>query len=257
MSYSIQLFKTAAVDVPSPEVYWMCRFGDWTRLQFLMAVIRGGGKTIVLNTGFPADIAGLAKAWKDFLGERAVLERPDEWRPEIALPAAGIDPASVDYVLLSPIQLYATGNVQLFPNAKFCVSRKGWIEDIMAPTYHHHVPRAGCISDADLFWLLDSAADRLLLMDDVHELLPGLVCRWIGTHHRSSFTTEVESSKGRVILSDCAFHYANIEENIPLGIAESIIECDAAYQHIRKTADVFIPLYEPLVWDRHPGGTVA
>lgn len=257
MSHSIQLFKTGAVDVPAPEVYWMCRFGEWTRLQFIMAVIRCGDKTVVLNTGFPADIAPIAQAWKDFLGERAVLERPDEWQLETALPAAGIDPNNVDYVLLSPIQLYTTGNLRLFPNAKFCVSRKGWIEDIIAPSYHHHVPRQGCISDADLFWLLDSAADRLLLMDDLHELLTGLVCRWIGTHHRSSFTTEVETENGRVILSDCAFHYANIEDNIPLGIAESIIEADAAYRHVRQSADIFIPLYDPLVWERHPDGVVA
>jgi hypothetical protein len=257
MKYTIQLFNTGAVDVPSPEVYWMCKFGEWTRLQFLMAVIQGGGKIVVLNTGFPADIQPLAKAWKDFLGDRAVLERLPEWTADIALPAAGIDPASVDYVLLSPIQLYATGNLRLFPNAKFCVSRKGWIEDIIAPTYHHHIPRQGCISDEDLFWLLDSQADRLLLMDDVHELLPGLTCRWLGVHHRSSFTTEVETGRGRVILSDCAFHYANLEENIPLGIAESIIEADAAYRHIRETAKIFIPLYDPLVWERHPDGRIS
>jgi len=251
------MLRTAEIEVPCPEVYWMEGFGDWTKLQFQMALIRGRGKTILVNTGFPEDVTGLTKAWSDFLGPRATLNRPDAWRTRHLLAETGVEPASVDYVIITPIQLYATGCLHLFPNAKFCFSRRGWVEDIIAPTYPHHVPRQGCISDGHLQWLLFENNQNLLLLDDLQELLPGLTCRWVGVHHRSSMLVEAETARGLVMLSDCAFHYANVEENRPLGIAESIIEAHAAYADIRKRADIFVPLYEPLVQERFPNGIIS
>ncbi len=235
----------------------MERFQEWTTLEFQIGVIRGNGKTIVVNTGFPDDIAGIARAWRDHLGERALLRRPDAWKTAAALGAAGIAPASVDFVLLTPIQLYTTGNLRLFPNARICVSRRGWIEDIIAPTYPHHVPRPGCISDTDLCWLLGENQANFHLLEDVEQILPGLVCRWAGVHHRSSLLVEVSTADGLAILSDCAFHFANVEELRPLGIAESIIEAHAVYRDIRARATHFIPLYDPKVHVRYPGGVIA
>jgi hypothetical protein len=257
VNYSLRTLRAATVEVPCPEVYWMERFHEWTTLEFQMALIQGGGKTVLVNTGFPDDITGIAKGWRDYLGERAVLRRPDAWKTEAALGAAGVDPASIDLVLITPIQLYATGNLRLFPQAKICVSRRGWIEDIIAPTYPHHVPRQGCISDEDLHWLLGENRANLRLLEDLEEVLPGLVCRWAGVHHRSSLLIEVHTSRGLVILSDCAFHFANVEEMKPLGIAESIIEAYDVYRDIRTRAQHFIPLYEPKIHERYPGGIIA
>ena len=257
MNYSIHVFPTATVEVPFPEVYWMEGFGDWARLQFQMALLRSEENTILINTGFPPDCAPLAEAWRRAFGERCQLQRPDEWKTEEHLRAAGVTPDSVGHVLLTPIQLYATGNLRLFPNSRIGVSRKGFIEDIIAPVYPHHVPRQGCLSDSDLFWLLGDNHSNLLLLEDRHEVLPGLVCHWIGVHHRSSMLIEVQTEKGIVMISDCAFHYANVEEQRPLGIAESIIEAHSAYAKIREEADIFIPLYDPKVQERFPGGRVA
>jgi hypothetical protein len=257
MNPTVRLLRTGRIDVPCPEVYWMERFNEWTTLEFQMGVIRCGGKTIVVNTGFPEDISSLAEAWRYFLGSRAVLLRPEEWKTRASLRSVGIEPESVDVVVITPIQLYATGNLRLFSNAKIAISRRGWIEDIIAPTYPHHVPRQGCISDDDLQWLIGENSRNLLLMDDVHGLLPGLTCRWAGVHHRSSLLVEVETTRGLVILSDCAFHFSNVEDGRPLGIAESIIEAHAVYADIRRRAKHFIPLYEPLVYQRYPEGIIA
>jgi len=257
MKFSIQIFPTAEIPVPAPEVYWMEGFAEWTTLQFQAALIRNGDHNILLNTGFPADVDGLARAWRDFLGDKAVLKRPEEWRIESHLRTAGLDPSEVTHVLVTPIQLYATGNLHLFPNAKICFSRKGWIEDIIAPEYPHHVPREGCISDEHLIWLMGENKDNLRLLADQEEVLPGLRVRWVGTHHRSSMAVDVDTEAGRVIFTDAAFHYANIEQGKPLGIAESIIEAHAAYDWIRRSADITIPLYEPFVHERHPGGLIG
>ncbi len=257
MNFSVNFLPTAQIDVPFPEVYWMEGFGEWTTLQFQMGVLRDGKHTVLINTGFPPDITALAAGWKEFLGDRAVLTRPPEWETRTALRGLGVEPEEVTHVIVTPIQLYATGNLHLFPNARMCFSRKGWIEDIIAPLYPHHVPRQGCISDEHLNWLMGENHHQLLLMADEHDLLPGIRCRWVGTHHRSSIAVEIDTVKGKVIASDCAFHYANVEESRPLGIAESIIEAHAAYEYIRREADHFIPIYDPAVQERYPEGVVA
>tara|TARA_B110000037_G_scaffold52845_1_gene64775 strand:- start:1425 stop:2201 length:777 start_codon:yes stop_codon:yes gene_type:complete len=257
MNWSLQMLPTAEVDVPYPEVYWMERFQDWTTLQFQMGILRSGDYTVLVNTGFPEEISGIKQAWQEYLGDRAILKRSDNWKTESHLERLGIHPDEITHVIITPIQIYATGNLHLFKNAKICFSRKGWTEDVIAPTYPHHVPRQGCISDEHLAWLLFENESNCLLMEDNHELLPGLTCRWVGVHHRSSIAVEANTQNGTAILSDCAFHYANVEESRPLGIAESIIEAHSAYDYLRKQAKPFIPLYDPLVQKRFKGGIVA
>jgi glyoxylase-like metal-dependent hydrolase (beta-lactamase superfamily II) len=257
MSYTIKMIPTAEVEVPSPEVYWMEAFQEWTTLRFQVAIIKHEDKIILINTGFPDDVTGIAKAWKDFLGDRAILRRPDTGKMLSILEKEHINPDDVTHVIITPIQLYATGNLHLFKNAKICISRKGWIEDIIAPEYPHHVPRQGCISDEHLQWLMVENNAHLVLMEDTHELLSGLTCKWIGTHHRSSMIVEVATASGLVGISDCAFHYSNVEDGRPLGIAESIIEAYAAYKYIRENIKTFVPLYDPLVQERNKDGIIS
>lgn len=257
MNYSVKIIPTAEIEVPFPEVYWMESFQEWTKLRFQIGIIKYEDKIILINTGFPDDISGISKAWQEFLGERAILLRNEEGKMPVILKNENINPDDVTHVIITPIQLYATGNLHLFKNAKICFSRKGWIEDIIAPTYPHHVTRQGCISDQHLQWLLMENSDNLVLMDDEQELLPGLTCRWVGVHHRSSIIVEVNTELGVVGISDCAFHYSNVEESRPIGIAESIIEAHAAYKYIRNHINVFVPIYDPLVQERHKDGMIA
>lgn len=257
MNYSVKIMAAGEIEVPYPEVYWMEKFHEWTTLTFQVGIIRIADFIILINTGFPDDIEGIAKDWKTFLGDRAILKRSDDNKIAAILKREDIHPDQVTHVILTPIQLYSTGNLHLFNKAKICVSRRGWIEDIIAPDYPHHVGRQGCISDDHLRWLLFENNHNLLLLDDQHELLPGILCKWIGVHHRSSMIVEVKTKQGITGISDCAFHFANVEENRPLGIAESIIEAHQAYAYIRNQIKNFVPLYEPLVQTRYPNGIVS
>ncbi len=257
MNYSIKMISTAEVEVPYPEVYWMESFQEWTKICFQIGIIKSEDKIILVNTGFPDDISEIAKGWKDYLGERAILSRLDSTRTISILEKESIKPEDITHVIITPIQLYTTGNLHLFKNAKICFSRKGWIEDIIAPTYPHHVPRQGCISDQHLDWLMNENNSNLVLMENIDEILPGIACKWIGVHHRSSILIEVNTSSGLVGISDCAFHYSNLDDSRPLGIAESVIEAHTAYKYIREKIKIFIPLYDPLVQQRHGDGMIS
>ena len=244
-------------DVAGPEVYWMNHWNEWVQLYFWMVVIRGNGKTIIINTGPPEDLTELNKRWSTGFGERGKLVREDTERPVNALASLGIKPEDVNHVLITPLQNYATANIQLFKNAEICISKRGWIEDFHAEKFPMHVPREFRLSVETLAYLMGAGHKKLRLLDDDDEVLPGLTCFWAGVHHRSSMCYVVETARGRVGISDCVFKYGNLEDGEPLGIQESLEEYYITTKRIREQTDVFIPLYEPDVVKRFPNGKIG
>src|SRR5262249_12795631 len=253
----IQLLKMGQCDVAGPEVYWMSHWNEWVQLYFWMIVIRGQGKTAIINTGPPADLTELNERWSSGFGERGKLERSEGERPMYARASLGIRHEEVDYVLITPIQIYATANIKLFKNAEVCISKRGWIEDFHAEKFLMHVPRKLRLSDETLQYLMFEGHEKLRLLEDEDEVIPGLRCFWAGGHHRSSMCYVVDTAPGRVAISDCLFKHGNFEDGEPLGIQESLEEYYVTGQRIRKESDIFIPLYEPEVLQRFPGGKIG
>ena len=257
MKYRVDVLKMGQCDVRGPEVYWMDHWEEWDQLFFFMVLIRGGGKTVIVNTGPPRDLTVLNQRWTGVFGPRGALVSQDSELPEKQLGRHGIEPGDVDYVLITPLQAYAIGGIPLFRNAQICVSRRGWIEDFHAPTYEMHVPRKLRITDDVLAYMTIEAPEKLHLIEDEEEILPGLRAYWVGTHHRSSMAYSIDTEKGRVVVTDACFKYGNIEDNHPLGVMESLPECMAAYGRIRADAQIVIPLYDPQVLERFPDGRIA
>ena len=93
MSYEVRVLKMGQCDVRGPEVFWMDRWDDWETLYFWMVVIRGNGKTAIINTGPPADLSALNARWSGAFGERGKLAtRNENERPVAALKSIGIEP---------------------------------------------------------------------------------------------------------------------------------------------------------------------
>lgn len=253
MTYSVHVLKMAEAEVPGPEVYWMSHWHEWVKLHFYMVVLRGNGITAIVNTGPPSDISQINRAWCEFAGPHCQMIRNEEERPERALARIGVDPSNVDFVLLTPLQVYATANIPMFSSAKICLSRRGWIEDVIARPSPSHGSRDLCIPDPVLKHMLFEAQDRLRLIEDEEEICPGIRAWWAGGHHRSSMVYSVDTDAGVVMISDCAMKYENLA-GTPLGIAESLLEGATAYKRIKREATIFLPLYDPEVLVRYPNG---
>jgi glyoxylase-like metal-dependent hydrolase (beta-lactamase superfamily II) len=258
--YKVRVLKMGEADVPGPEVYWMSHWFTWETLYFYMVVIQGEGITAIINTGPPEDLTGLNAYWKRaYEGEeRTMMRRAEPERPLNALASIGIKPENVEYIFLSPLQSYADGNVSLFPAAKkIFIARRGWIEDFFAPPVPTAVPRKFAIPEDQVIYLTTKALERVHLVTDGEEALPGIKTLWAGVHHRSSLAISIPTRKGQVVVSDSFFKYGNIERNHPLGVNESLEECHVTYERIRREADLTLPLYDPEVLKRFPDGVVA
>jgi glyoxylase-like metal-dependent hydrolase (beta-lactamase superfamily II) len=258
MKYSIKAFNAGTFWVPGPEVYWMENWNQREEMNILIFLIRGGGKTVLINTGPPKDLAIINKAWSDFFGySQAQIVRTEDQLPENILASQGLTPTDIDLVLVTPLQAYATANIPLFTNATIAISRRGWIEDFQAPYYHLHVPRHLRVPPDVNHYLQNDGWSNVRLLADEEEILPGLRTFWAGVHHRSSIAVAIDTDAGRIIISDCFFKYGNIEHNRYLGVMESMMEADAAWKRIRKEADTFASIYDPELFKRHPEGILA
>lgn len=257
MTFSLQVLKMGECDVAGPEVFWMSHWHEWVTLHFWMVVIRGPGVTAIVNTGPPSDLADLNARWHAAFGARGEMRREERERPLTALAGLGVRPEEVTHVLVTPLQSYATANIQLFPNAQVCLSKRGWIEDFHAEKFPMHVSRWHRVPRDTLQYLMFEGWERVHLLEDEDEVVPGLRAFWVGVHHRSAMCYLVDTARGPVAISDSVFTYRNLEAGEPLGAQESLEEFHRACARIKRESTLFIPLYESEVWRRHPGGRVA
>jgi glyoxylase-like metal-dependent hydrolase (beta-lactamase superfamily II) len=260
MTYQVDIIQMGRTQVPTIEINWMdvSRLEEWEPIIFAMVLIRGNGRTILINSGPPADYEALSDFWVKHVHPNHALKVSDDERPINALARYGVKPEDVDYVLVTPLTTYATGNLNLFPNAKIVLSRKGWVDFLAPEPYVHRLPKHIYMADPIFQYVMNDAFDRIVLLDDEErEVLPGIRSFFTGSHHRSSMAYVIETERGPVVVSDCFFKYRNIEQNIPLGINESMEETLKSYDKIRRINGILLPLYDPEVFERHPGGKVV
>jgi hypothetical protein len=106
-------------------------------------------------------------------------------------------------------------------------------------------------------YLQNEGWEKVRLFADEEEIEPGLSIFWAGVHHRSSLAVSIDTNRGRVIITDAFFKYANIESRRYLGVMESMMEADTTWARIRKEADLFASIYDPEVFTRHPDGILG
>src|SRR5690348_6271928 len=108
MPYSVQVVQIGHQEIRPPIVYYLEKYDGWEPFVSTIVVIKGGGKTVVINSGLPRDLALLEPYWPSWPMERKWQVTEDE-KPIHALRNIGVDPAEVNFLIISPLQYYATG----------------------------------------------------------------------------------------------------------------------------------------------------
>lgn len=256
MPYTIELARVGVQQAPGAEIYWMQNFDEWEPLTFTIMIVRGEGRTIVVNTGFEDEVGHLVDAWHRWHPRADFTRSADERMPAV-LERLNVDPVSVDTVILTPLGAYATGNVSLFPNAQICMLRRGWIR-LMAP--EPDLPRPspiGAFPRAELIHLITDAWPRVRLLADEDIVVPGIRTFYAGIHHPSTMAILIDTPVGVACYSDAFFKFGNVEENIPVGIGRDVDQAYRVYARVRREAQILIPAYDPAVFDRYPGGRIG
>ena len=211
-------------------------------LDFFVWAIRGGGRTIVLDTGFD-------KASGDRRG-RQWLRSPID-----ALRSIGIAPTQVEDVILSHMHWDHAGHWAEFPNARFHLQ-----DDEMAYC------TGRCMGHRAMSFVFDVAhvttavehvfAGRVAFHDGTGEVAPGITVHRVGGHSGGMQVVRVPTARGWLVLaSDAAHFWYNIRKRSPFWIYQDLGEVLDGYALCERLADGpdhVIPGHDPEVTRRFP-----
>lgn len=233
-------------EVPGAEVYWMRDFDKWVRLSFYSLIIDTDDGYVLVGTGLVRDLTLRNRFLREWAGsDRCRFTVQDSERIENVLRRLNLTPDDVAHVVITPVQDYTVGGLDLFKRAKIYFSRRGWFEDVVNPRPSPFLNRDVYLPRYVRDYLFEEAWGRIILLNDEDKVVDGVNVKWTGCHHRSSMAIIMHTREGVVSLTDAAFTMRNLQENIPIGIAEDIYECLNAYEYLKRVSKVVIPAYDP------------
>ncbi|MBO0714710.1 MAG: N-acyl homoserine lactonase family protein [Acidimicrobiales bacterium] len=213
------------------------------RLDYFFWLLRGGGQTILVDTGFdPA--AGERR------GRTCLVE------PKAALARLGVAPEQVSRVVVSHLHYDHIGNLAAFPEAAITVQRRE-LEFWTGP-YGRRPQFAGSSEPNEIAYLEQAAGEgRVQLLDGDGEIAPGVVAMLVGGHCPGQQIVICETPAGRVVLASDALHfYEEMERDMPFAVLSSLPDTYRAYDLLRELEGEGARLvagHDPLVTERFPG----
>ncbi len=211
-------------------------------LDFLLFVIRGHGRTIVVDTGWDPE-TGVRRG-------RKLLRTPAE-----ALAGVGIDAQTVDEIVLTHLHWDHAGGIRYFPKAMFHLQDAEMAYATGRCMCHAYLKRP-----FDVEHVVDSVravyAGRVRFHQGTSEIAPGITLHLIGGHSSGSQVIRVPTTRGWVVIAGDTTHlWANIRNRSPFPLLASATEMILGYETLEQLADGpdhIIPGHDPLILQRFP-----
>jgi glyoxylase-like metal-dependent hydrolase (beta-lactamase superfamily II) len=211
-------------------------------LDYFVWLIRGGGREVVVDTGFSAAVA--AKRGRDHIR-----------CPTAGLRLLGTEAKTVKDVVITHLHYDHVGNFDLFPAATL------HLQDLemryATGRYMGHECFRGAYDVEDVVGMVRRVyEDRVRFHEGDAELAPGISLHLIGGHTMGLQVVRVQTRRGWVVLaSDASHFYANMDETRPFPIVWSVADMVDGYRKLRALAESpahIIPGHDPLVLERYP-----
>lgn len=254
----VTLISNGESTVNGGAFFWGSRMDETVRIGYNTTVIQDRDRCILVNVSPPLDdtIDREFPGWKTMrVAPYGRFKQPAQGNLIQSLASLNIRPEDVTDIAVTPFQLYSTGTLLAFPNARYHFSKRGWAH-LHVTKEHPHDERWRSFDRRTLGELVVSAWDRVNLLENEDEVAPGVRTWWSGGHHRESIVVEIDSAIGVIAVSDTFFCQENIAKNIPIGLSENMYECLIAYDRIRKTADHWVSIHDPEIFGIADAGII-
>ena len=244
--YSIRAIRYAtAPDFPLSEMVIGGPKDQKIDVAMVIWLIRGGGHTILFDSGYHRDTFLKDFAMKDYL-------RPDE-----AVKTAGVQPEAVTDIVISHAHWDHLGGIDLFPKAIVWIQKEEYryyTMDAWQPGGNH-----GGIDPEDVKELLQlNTEGRVRLVDgDNAEIFPGIRAYTGSRHTYASQYLRVDGNPPFVLASDNCYLYLNLSTHLasatfsdadhPANIAQQ-----ARMISLAGSPDRVVPGHDPLQFQKFP-----
>lgn len=210
-------------------------------LDYFFWVARNGDHTVVVDTGFSPEVGG-AK------GKSMTCPVPHGLR------RLGIDPASVDTVVITHGHFDHTGNIGLFENASIVMSNAEldfWSGPVARRFQFAHSAEW---QDIEALHRLETNG-RLRRIAGTHVVAPGITAIEVGGHTPGQLIVVVDGEGGPVLLASDAVHlYDEVGLDRPFLMVADLPRMYQAFDTISKIAGhpgtAFVAGHDPIVFDR-------
>jgi glyoxylase-like metal-dependent hydrolase (beta-lactamase superfamily II) len=202
-NYSIQAIRySTAPNVPVDELVVGGPKDQKVDIAMVVWLIRGGGHTILFDTGFHRDTHLKEFPMKDYL-------RPDE-----AVKLAGVQPSEVTDIVISHAHWDHMGGLDLFPKAQVWIQKdeyRYYTMNAWQPGGDH-----GGIDQEDVEQLLKlNTEGRVHLINgDNIEIFPGIRAYTGSRHTYASEYLRVDGNPPYVLASDNVYFYLNLSAHL-------------------------------------------
>ncbi len=210
-------------------------------IAFTVWVLRGGGKTVLVDAGFYRD--KFIQQWKprDFV------------KPSDAINTAlGIKPGDVTDIIVTHSHWDHMDGVDLFPNATIHIQKE---------EYEYYIGPAGEVLhrggvDAEDATMMAGLRNVTLVDGDSKSPLPGITVYTGGKHTFASQFVGVNTRRGTVVIaSDNAYLYENLEKHLAIAQtvdAASNLRAQTRMLSLAASPSLVVPGHDPAVFDRFP-----
>jgi len=216
-------------------------------LAFTVWLIRGAGRTVLMDAGFYRD--KFVERWKP-----VGFSKPSE-----ALSALGVKPGDVTDIIISHVHWDHLDGADLFPRARIWLQRD---------EYEHYTNDSGAVldraidaDDAKMLAALKTAGRVQLIPGDSTEIIPGITVFTGGKHTFASEFASVHASlaggrTGTIVLaSDNAYLYENLEHHRPITQSLDTLSNLRAQDRMARLASeprLIVPGHDMDVFTRFP-----
>lgn len=211
-------------------------------MDYFIWVLRSADRTIVVDTGYDA-------------AEGARRGRPVLRDPADAVAAVGIDPASVDTVIITHLHYDHAGGLERFPAATFHL-QAAELAFTTGPCMGHAHIRKPFTADHVCAMVRNVFTGRVHFHDGDGQVAPGVTVHRIGGHTPGLQVVRVKTQAGWLCLaSDASHYYENFERGKPFPIVIDMAAMLAGFQRIQNlgsSPQLVVPGHDPLVLDRFP-----
>lgn len=240
--YRIHVLCYARRDGMTREVLLGNHGTEAVPLAYFMWAVSNGEHAVVVDLGFSPQV-----------GRR----RGRHWQadPATLLQHAGVDPHTVQHVVVTHLHYDHAGNHALFPQATFWLQRA----ELAFWTGPHacHDVFAGAAEPSDVVEFVRlNQAGRVALVDGTAEVVPGVRVHRVGGHTAGMQVVEVAVPSGTaVIASDAAHTWLNLQRDLPAPILHDVpgvLDGFALMRALATREALILPGHDAAVMERFP-----